>query len=396
MIEIRPVISGGSGGNRMKCRRCKAPAVVEIRRHNAAFCADCFLRHVREQVKRAIDGHDMFEPSDRILVAVSGGKDSLALWDVLLELGYRADGLYLGLGIGEYSERSHRIARAFARRTRRAPRRGRPGARLRVRRADRRQEGLAVDLRGLRPVQALRVQPRRARGRVRRDRDRPQPGRRGRDAARQHAAVADRLHRAPVPGAAGGGGVRAQGQAAVPALGARDRRVRVPARDRLRRGGVPARGREHAAPVQGRDEPPRIDLARDEGPVPLRLPGPGRAAVRDAGRGRARRVRAMRPAHDRQVLRVLPRAGADPGRAARRAAAGPESADETERSRDRRGAVRRGHAGRDLRDACRDDRAVRGGGEDPAGGPARPPVPPHAPDRRDLALPRRRRSRTTC
>ena len=114
VIEIRPVISGGSGGNRMKCRRCKAPAVVEIRRHNAAFCADCFLRHVREQVKRAIEGHDMFEPSDRILVAVSGGKDSLALWDILLELGYRADGLYLGLGIGEYSERSHRIARAFA------------------------------------------------------------------------------------------------------------------------------------------------------------------------------------------------------------------------------------------------------------------------------------------
>jgi len=57
----------------------------------------------------------MFEATDRILVAVSGGKDSLALWDVLLELGYRADGLYLGLGIGEYSERSHEVARAFAR-----------------------------------------------------------------------------------------------------------------------------------------------------------------------------------------------------------------------------------------------------------------------------------------
>ena len=70
----------------------------------------------------------MLEPSDRILVAVSGGKDSLALWDILLELGYRADGLYLGLGIGEYSERSHRIARAFAGRTRRAPRRRRPRA----------------------------------------------------------------------------------------------------------------------------------------------------------------------------------------------------------------------------------------------------------------------------
>ncbi len=116
-IEIRPVISGGAGNraaNRMKCRRCKAPAVVEVRRHNAAFCRDCFFHHVRTQIERAIEHYDMFGPRDRILVAVSGGKDSLALWDVLLELGYRADGLYLGLGIGEYSSRSGEITRSFA------------------------------------------------------------------------------------------------------------------------------------------------------------------------------------------------------------------------------------------------------------------------------------------
>ena len=115
VLEIRPVISGGSGGNRMKCRRCKAPAVVEVRRHNSAFCRDCFLHHVRTQVERAIHHFDMLQRDDRILVAVSGGKDSLALWDVLLELGYRVDGLYLGLGIGEYSSRSGDVARGFAR-----------------------------------------------------------------------------------------------------------------------------------------------------------------------------------------------------------------------------------------------------------------------------------------
>jgi uncharacterized protein (TIGR00269 family) len=98
----------------MRCRRCKGPAVIEVRRHNAAFCRDCFVRHVAEQVKRAIASYGMLERDDRVLVAVSGGKDSLALWDVLLDLGYEASGLYLGLGIGDYSDRSGRVVRAFA------------------------------------------------------------------------------------------------------------------------------------------------------------------------------------------------------------------------------------------------------------------------------------------
>src|SRR5207253_829150 len=51
---------------------------------------------------------------DRVLVAISGGKDSLALWHALLRLGYQADGMYIRLGIGEYSERSQAKSEAFA------------------------------------------------------------------------------------------------------------------------------------------------------------------------------------------------------------------------------------------------------------------------------------------
>jgi uncharacterized protein (TIGR00269 family) len=100
----------------VKCKRCRGPAVVEIRRHNAAFCRECFLHHVRGQVERTIASFDMLDHDDRTLVAVSGGKDSLALWDLLLDLGYRASGLYLGLGIGDYSDESGRRVRDFARR----------------------------------------------------------------------------------------------------------------------------------------------------------------------------------------------------------------------------------------------------------------------------------------
>jgi uncharacterized protein (TIGR00269 family) len=56
----------------------------------------------------------MFGPEDRLLLGVSGGKDSLALWDILSDLGYSVDGVYLHLGIGEYSAESLTLTERFA------------------------------------------------------------------------------------------------------------------------------------------------------------------------------------------------------------------------------------------------------------------------------------------
>ena len=98
----------------MNCTKCKTKAVIKIPRHHAAFCKTCFTSFVHDQVTRAIKSEKMFGRGDRILVAVSGGKDSLALWDILLKLGYKADGFYVNLGIGGYSERSYSMVRKFA------------------------------------------------------------------------------------------------------------------------------------------------------------------------------------------------------------------------------------------------------------------------------------------
>ena len=98
----------------MKCRKCGDAAVLELRRHNAAFCAPDFLEFFRNQIREAIRKYRMFDRDEPVLVAVSGGKDSLALWDVLIDEGYHTTGLYLDLGIFDYSVESKAKCEAFA------------------------------------------------------------------------------------------------------------------------------------------------------------------------------------------------------------------------------------------------------------------------------------------
>jgi uncharacterized protein (TIGR00269 family) len=98
----------------MKCKVCRGHAVIDVRRHNAGFCQDHFIEHLSNQVAKTIKEFRMFEPNDRLLLAVSGGKDSLALWDLLLDLGYDVTGFYLDLGIGGYSTRSKEACISYA------------------------------------------------------------------------------------------------------------------------------------------------------------------------------------------------------------------------------------------------------------------------------------------
>ena len=92
-------------------------AAINLRHHRLRLCSEHLVAWTPKQVARAIVKYRMFAPTDRVLVAVSGGKDSLTLWDVLLHLGYQADGVYINLGIGPaggYSDLSQAKAEAFA------------------------------------------------------------------------------------------------------------------------------------------------------------------------------------------------------------------------------------------------------------------------------------------
>ena len=71
----------------MKCSMCGGPAVINMRQHKLRLCTAHFLDWFpRPSAANDREVRDV-RPEDRVLVAVSGGKDSLALWDVLLRHG---------------------------------------------------------------------------------------------------------------------------------------------------------------------------------------------------------------------------------------------------------------------------------------------------------------------
>lgn len=96
----------------MKCKICGKPAVIKLRAHNIALCPEHFTEFFERQVRRTISKYKMLTPGERVLVAVSGGKDSLVLITVLQRLGYDVMGFHIDLGIGEYSQVSRQKAEA--------------------------------------------------------------------------------------------------------------------------------------------------------------------------------------------------------------------------------------------------------------------------------------------
>ncbi|MCF7935747.1 MAG: adenine nucleotide alpha hydrolase family protein [Synergistales bacterium] len=68
---------------------------------------------VENSLRRALKRMRLF-PDTPLMVAVSGGKDSLVVWDLLRRLGYSTRGLHINLGIGEFSRYSSEAVANFA------------------------------------------------------------------------------------------------------------------------------------------------------------------------------------------------------------------------------------------------------------------------------------------
>lgn len=101
----------------MRCRKCGQKAAIHLHQHRLALCKDHFLEWLPNQIEHSINKYHLFSRDEHILVAVSGGKDSLSLWDILYKLGYQTEGVYIDLGIDagiSYSQKSCFLAEQFA------------------------------------------------------------------------------------------------------------------------------------------------------------------------------------------------------------------------------------------------------------------------------------------
>ncbi len=97
-----------------KCRICKQEGFIHLRYANLPLCKKHFISRTESVVQSTINKFRMFSKKDRLLVAVSGGKDSLALWHIIEKLGFKADGLHIDLELGEFSKLSREISEQFS------------------------------------------------------------------------------------------------------------------------------------------------------------------------------------------------------------------------------------------------------------------------------------------
>ena len=120
----------------MICKRRKsATAIISLPSHNTGFCENCFRDFFSAQVARGIETGKLFTHEDRILVALSGGKDSLSLMLELSRQGYDVTGLHIDLGIPGSSEIVRGVIERFC---------GKHGFKLIVK--EMAKEGLAIPL----------------------------------------------------------------------------------------------------------------------------------------------------------------------------------------------------------------------------------------------------------
>ncbi len=102
-----------------KCSYCTNSIVIQRRHSGENLCPECFTQSVERIINKTISKYKMFTPRDKIVVALSGGKDSIALLYNLIQMQkniFRSEpilALTIDEGIKDYRENSIKLAKDF-------------------------------------------------------------------------------------------------------------------------------------------------------------------------------------------------------------------------------------------------------------------------------------------
>lgn len=103
----------------MKCEYCNRPAVYFKHISGIAYCKSCFLKYLKEKVRWTINTKKLLERTDHILLAVSGGKDSIAMMKIVSEIekeysNVNLTAITIDEGIKGYREEGIKIAKKYS------------------------------------------------------------------------------------------------------------------------------------------------------------------------------------------------------------------------------------------------------------------------------------------
>ena len=102
-----------------ECARCGGRAFYTRKYSGETLCSSCFKESIVEKTRRTISRYKMIRPTDRIAVAVSGGKDSLSLLKIMARLYSQRrntiSAISVDEGVAGYRDEALEHARSLAR-----------------------------------------------------------------------------------------------------------------------------------------------------------------------------------------------------------------------------------------------------------------------------------------